>query len=852
MATWDEVRELANKLKKAQDQPNICRLSDRTWVDIIRHLISVNRLKLIFSNDGRSYLTRSELDKEIRDEVEAHSGRISLTELASNLDVDFEIIESRVLELIAADVQCKSPCRLMSIPSEVVNSSYVRRVAHEILDRLEEQGQTSIGELTTIFGLPTTFISNIMQEYQSTLFRVHKYGEKYFTDTFLNATKAKIRGYLTGVVRPVTLSSVATKLQVPENIVSSSVASFISTGRLCGSLIANRSTFVPQCYTHAEDTYINSFYTQNGYVEWSYLKRLKIADPGSYLRTKIPTAVHLPGLTVNALIVDQLKALIAGIIRDVSWIDLSPYIPSGLDSNERFTLVNPLLKNLPVKLIDDAYVISDKFIENCASYLDTYAKKKAQTAFHSERSVILSSPVQQQSTEVNATSKQGGTSSKGGFGFGAREIKTKNVKKKYNPSKRKADAHASANNVAENDVTGDSSDSSSLIKEIFARYILIDEVKSILSPQLPNDVPDDVIDQISDLLMPSLQQSFTRHINSLISPSADTAFDRQKRIQTQEVVNSMLLSVQLLEKGISAVTRASLKRQLLMHLLKNHGLLILRPICDHIAYEFGIAWPELTAAIRKTDQSNLKASDSTDDADNLTSSNVVEPLSIESFHRLIDLLKRTSLPDAILLSSAIQQVLDSLKIGQDNLNSLSVFYSSLENLSVNNLGLTIPVFRSSDNKRGRDERLKSNELAIQYEMLLKESVLDVKTSTEPLKTITNATLAATCLFAQIIIGWPVTAPGKCVPELIEWLFEASKLNEENVDKNDNDSKSNQSHSTALKLLQSSTVLNDLSKLAAYISEKVRSGHASEDESNIHAYLKNMLEVGSQCRKQLYV
>ncbi|KAH9591471.1 E3 UFM1-protein ligase 1, partial [Schistosoma haematobium] len=177
----------------------------------------------VFSTDGRSYLTRNELDKEIRDEVEAHSGRITLTELASNLDVDFDIIESRVTELITLDAQNKSPCRLISIPSEVVNSSYVRRVAHEILDRLEEHGQTSIGELTVIFNLPTTFLSSIMQEYQSTLFHVHKYGEKYFTDTFLNATKAKIRGYFTGVIRPVTLSSVASKLQVPENLINSIV-----------------------------------------------------------------------------------------------------------------------------------------------------------------------------------------------------------------------------------------------------------------------------------------------------------------------------------------------------------------------------------------------------------------------------------------------------------------------------------------------------------------------------------------------------------------------------------------------------------------------------------------------------
>ncbi|CAH8640798.1 unnamed protein product [Heterobilharzia americana] len=843
MATWDEVRELANKLKKTQDQSNICRLSDRTWVDVIRHLISVNRLKLVFSNDGRSYLTRNELDKEIRDEVEAHSGRISLTELASNLDVDFEIIESRVIELIALDAQSKSPCRLISIPSEVVNSSYVRRVAHEILDRLEEQGQTSIGELTTIFGLPTTFISNIMQEYQSTLFRVHKYGEKYFTDTFLNATKAKIRGYFTGVIRPVTLNSVASKLQVPENLMSSTVSSLISTGRLCGSLIAGRSTFVPQCYTHAEDSYINSFYDQNGYVEWNYLKRFKIMDPGSYLKTKISNAVHLQGLTVNALIVDQLKALIAGVVHDVSWVDLSHYVPSGLDSAERLALINPLLKNLPVKLIDSTYVISDKFIEGCMSFLEAYLKKKAQTAFHCERHALLSNPVQQQSVEVNTTLKQGVSSSKGGFGFGAREIKTKNVKKKYNPSKRKT-SHLSTNNDAEDDTLSGSGDPQSLLKDIFTRYILIDEVKSILSSQLPSDVPDEVIDQIADLMEPSLLQSFTRYINSLLSPNSDTSFDREQKIQTQDVINSMLLSVQLLERGISSITCASLKHQLLIHLLKNHGLLILRRICDYIVHEFGIAWPESTTP-RKADHLNSQSSH----PDNAAGPSTIEPLSIESFHRLNDLLKRTGLQDATLLSTAIQQVLDSLKVGQDSPKSLSTFYTSLENLSVNNLGLTIPAFHSSDNKRERDERLKANELAVQVEIQLKESVRSASSCDDLLKAATTATLAATCLFAQIIIGWPVIAPGKCVPELIEWLFEALQPKDES--QVTSGSKSN-SHTAALRILQSSTVLDDLNKVAVYISEKVRSGNTSEDESNIHTYLKNMLEVGSQCRKQLYL
>ncbi|CAH8575097.1 unnamed protein product [Schistosoma turkestanicum] len=844
MATWDDVRELANKLKETQNQPNICKLSDRTWVDIIRHLMSVNRLKLVFSTDGRSYLTQNELDKEIRDEVEAYSGRITLTELASNLDVDFDIIESRVTELITFDAQNKSPCRLISIPSEVVNSTYVRRIAHEILDRLEEQGQTSIGELTTIFSLPTTFISNIMQEYQSTLFRVHKYGEKYFTDTFLNASKAKIRGYFTGVIRPVTLSSIASKLQIPENLINSIVSSLISTGQLYGNLIAGRSTFVPKCYTHAEDTYINSFYSQNGYIEWNYLKRLKISDPASYLKTKLPNAIHLPGLTVNTLIVDQLKSLISGVVRDVSWMDLSHYIPNGLDSDERSALVNLLLKDAPVKILD-TYLIADKFIESCEALLETYLKKKAHTAFHRERYAILSGPIQQQSVEVN-TPKQAVTSSKGGFGFGAREIKTKNVKKKYNPSKRKT-GNLSAANGAEHEFSGGFGDSELLIKDLFSRYVLMDDIKSILSSQLSSDVPSEMIDQIADMLELSLQQSFVRHIGSFVSPNADANFDREKKLQTQEVVNSMLLSLQLLEKGVCSINRESLKNQLLLHLLKNYGMPIIRQLCDHISYEFGISWPESTTS--KNDPSKISSSDPTQN--NSVKSNISESLSVESYHRLIELLKLTGLPDATSISSAIHQVLDSFKVGQNNLTSLEVFYTSIKNLSVDTLGLTLSVFHSPNghnSKRERDERLKANELAIQVEMQLKESVCNAKTNNDLLKASTIATLAATCLFAQIINGWPVTAPGKCVPELIDWLFETLK-SEDELECNNN-MKSN-SHIAALKILQASNVLHDLNKVAIYISEKVRSGNVSDEEANIQTYLKHILDVGTQCRKQLY-
>ncbi|VDP84371.1 unnamed protein product [Schistosoma mattheei] len=303
----------------------------------------------------------------------------------------------------------------------------------------------------------------------------------------------------------------------------------------------------------------------------------------------------------------------------------------------------------------------------------------------------------------------------------------------------------------------------------------------------------------------------------------------------------------MLERGISSINRDILRNQLLVHLLKNYGMPILRQLCDYISYEFGIPWPESTTS--KNDLSKTNSSDSTQN--NNIKSNITESLSIESYHRLLELLKHTSLPDAVSISSAIQQVLDSFKVGQNNLTSLDAFYTSIKNLSVDVLGLTISVFHSSNshnNKRERDERLKANELAIQVEMQLKESVCDAKINNDLLKVATTATLAATCLFAQIINGWPVTAPGKCVPELIDWFYEALKFKTE-LESNSNE-KSN-SHITALKTLQASNVLDDLSKLANYISEKVRSGNVFEEESDIQAHLKHILDVGIQCRRQLY-
>ncbi|KER31669.1 hypothetical protein T265_02173 [Opisthorchis viverrini] len=555
MATWAEVRELAAKLKTTQDKSSALRLSERTWVDIVKYLTNTNRLKLIFTTDGRSYLTREELQKEIREEVEAHNGRVTLMELASNLDVDPLIVEARLSEVIVADAQSKCADRLISIPGEVISESYVRQVAHEIQDRLEERGEVTIGELATVFGLPTTFLVNILNEYQGLLFRVQKYGEKYITDTFMAKNRAMVRGYFTAIMRPVTLSSAASKLNVPENLLSGIVGSLIANGQLCGCLIAGRGTYVPTCYSRAEDSYVRAFYSQNGYVEWTYLKRLGATDPASYLRSLLPNAVHLSGVSMGPMAIDHLKAVVEEAARDATWADLSHCLPAGLSVKDRIDLVTKHIKKLSLRTVEDGlFVVSEEFVNGCMKHFDKLIRERAELAARENRQNLAASHSRNAASELNAElSKRSHHTNKGGFGMGAREIKMKNVKKKYLPSKRRQ-----GGGQLEADADHDGYDVwTSSTESVFAKWISADELNDVLSNALSSELPGEIVSGIVSCLLPQLERSFSNILDSIFVPNSDTARRRETIAQTQEVINNMLFAIQASIFSVSRERRIS-------------------------------------------------------------------------------------------------------------------------------------------------------------------------------------------------------------------------------------------------------------------------------------------------------
>lgn len=75
MADWEEIKRLAADLQRVQISSAAHKLSERNCIEIVQKLISLGLIEVIYTTDGKEYLTPQELEKEIKDELFVHGGK---------------------------------------------------------------------------------------------------------------------------------------------------------------------------------------------------------------------------------------------------------------------------------------------------------------------------------------------------------------------------------------------------------------------------------------------------------------------------------------------------------------------------------------------------------------------------------------------------------------------------------------------------------------------------------------------------------------------------------------------------------------------------------------------------------
>uniref|UniRef100_A0A2K5WM29 E3 UFM1-protein ligase 1 n=1 Tax=Macaca fascicularis TaxID=9541 RepID=A0A2K5WM29_MACFA len=530
------------------------------------------------------------------------------------INVDLIHIENRIGDII------KSEKHVQLVLGQLIDENYLDRLAEEVNDKLQESGQVTISELCKTYDLPGNFLTQALTQRLGRIISGHIDLDNrgvIFTEAFVARHKARIRGLFSAITRPTAVNSLISKYGFQEQLLYSVLEELVNSGRLRGTVVGGRqdkAVFVPDIYSRTQSTWVDSFFRQNGYLEFDALSRLGIPDAVSYIKKRYKTTqlLFLKAACVGQGLVDQVEASVEEAISSGTWVDIAPLLPTSLSVEDAAILLQQVMrafsKQASAVVFSDTVVVSEKFINDCTELFRELMHQKAEKEMKNNPvHLITEEDLKQISTlESVSTSKkdkkderrrkatEGSGSVRGGGGGNAREYKIRKVKKKG----RKDD---------DSDDETQSSHTGKKKPEI--SFMFQDEIEDFLRKHI-QDAPEEFISELAEYLIKPLNKTYLEVVRSVFMSSTTSASGtgRKRTIKDlQEEVSNLYNNIRLFEKGMKFFaddTQAALTK----HLLKSVCTDITNLIFNFLASDLMMAVDDpaaITSEIRKKILSKL-------------------------------------------------------------------------------------------------------------------------------------------------------------------------------------------------------------------------------------------------------
>ncbi|XP_014739130.1 PREDICTED: E3 UFM1-protein ligase 1 isoform X2 [Sturnus vulgaris] len=569
-AAWEEIRRLAADFQRAQFAEVAHRLSERNCIEIVTKLIAEKQLEVVHTLDGKEYVTPAQISKEIRDELHVCGGRVNIVDLQQVINVDLLHIENRANDIV------KSEKGIQLVLGQLINESYLDQLAEEVNDKLQETGQVTISELCKTYDLPGDFLIQALSRRLGRIIHGQLDQENrgvIFTEAFVSRHRARIRGLFTAITRPTPVSNLITRYGFQEHLLYSLLEELVNAGRLKGTVVGGRqdkAVFVPDIYSRTQNKWVDSFFKQNGYLEFDALYRLGIPDPAGYIKKRYKSAqlLFLRAACVGQEIVDQVEASVEEAITSGSWIDVATLLPSSLSVEDVGILLQQVMRSLNKSssglVFSDTIAVSEKFLSSCAELFSDLMQQKAEKEIKNNPVNLISEEDLKQASclensyankkdkkdERRKKATEGSGSVRGGGGGNAREIKIKKTKKK---GRKDADSDEESQGTA----TGRN-------KKLEFPFMSQEEIEDVLKTRL-QDCPEELITEIAEHLRRPLTKTYQEVVRSVFtsSTSSSGANRRQAMKDLQEEFSNLYNNIRLFEKGAKHFTDDTLAKHLL-------------------------------------------------------------------------------------------------------------------------------------------------------------------------------------------------------------------------------------------------------------------------------------------------
>lgn len=588
MSDWDEIKRLAEDLQRVQLTTSAQKLSEQNCVEIVNLLLQNKSIELLFTDDGKEYLTPQQLSSEIKDELYVRGGRANVVDLAKALNVDLNQVTHKVNDLV------RSSKELHFVLGQLIDSTYRSRVAYEINVKLRNFGQVTIADLSLQYDLPSDYIlHNIVEKEIGKTIQAEQDDKDpriLQTPAYIYRCKAKIRGAITALSIPTPVATILSICNVSEHILHSS----INQPWFCGTLTSKQpgALFIPNVYSKSQAEWINNFLKQNNYLEYDSLIRWGIMDPKSYIERTFSqqSFMFLKSCALGSVYISMLEASIDECISSKSYIDIATILPTIVSSSEIEECLVQLMKNKDKNLsLFETTVFSSSYIENLSTNCKVEAEAKAKSfvenghyqKYIAEKQLALKKTdsnfdfidAKSEKREERRRKAAGG---KTGGGTQGRETKTKSTKKHVR------------NKKGQNDSDDEVADTVSTNADVL-ELVSLNDIEEILNKILKEEGLDDLSASIAEHLYPIINKYALEYAQTFYESKmqSNTSNRRQNHIALQDKLNNMLNDIRLYEKGIknfSPDTQAQLKKYLLKSLCND----ITNLLTNYFAQESGL------------------------------------------------------------------------------------------------------------------------------------------------------------------------------------------------------------------------------------------------------------------------
>ncbi|ERL87133.1 E3 UFM1-protein ligase 1 homolog [Dendroctonus ponderosae] len=576
MSDWEEIKRLAADFQKVQLSVSAQKLSERNCVEIVSWLIEKKLIDLIFTSDGKEYLTPAQLVTDIQNELYVSGGRISLGDLAKNIGVDFGQVNAHLNQVLKGrkDVQ--------NVLGQLIDHSYTLRIAGEINEKLQQQGHINVSDLTIAYDLPADFLQHqVLEKHLGGVIQAIQDPadpKSFFIEAFISRAKAQLKGALNGLSRPVAVGSIVSQIGISEKL----FFGLFEQSCAFGSLTSRQSgaQYIPSCYTRGQNEWSRAFLKQNQYLEFDALIRIGISDPKSYIR-KVHAADKLfvlDSMAVAPSLLERVNDYIEECIAIGGFVDLETSLPSSITPKDLSLVVEHLLKgqkNQETVLLE-SFVLSkaymDKISDLCSEAVQHRAKSLVESGQYQKHQVELQSgergKLQRGKEEDDRVDKREerrkkAAGGKSGGGTQGRETKTKSTKRH---SRHRAQEEDDDQEVEEES------------KKAFT-VLPLEVVSELIQPFLEDEGLDSILEAIAQHLQPLLNERVLQLAADIFKETiADkTALRRRRHQEFASRVENLINELRWYQKGCKLLP-VELQASITKYLLKS--------ICSDLVAEF--------------------------------------------------------------------------------------------------------------------------------------------------------------------------------------------------------------------------------------------------------------------------